>query len=54
MKIFKQLFCKHNYQHYHNLSIPLNDDWPCKVQHVDNCSKCGKEKTVSQVIGARK
>ena len=51
MRLFKQLFCKHTYQHHSNLFMALNDDWPCKVQHVEKCSKCGKEKIVTRVIG---
>lgn len=51
MKFIKQLFCKHNYVHAYNLPLPLNDDWPCVAQHVEKCSKCGKEKVVTRVIG---
>lgn len=54
MKFLKQLFCNHNYQHHRNQFIPLNDDWPCKVQHIEKCSKCAKEITVSRVIGGGK
>lgn len=51
MTFLKHLFCKHTYQHCHNLMIPLNDDWLCKVQHVEKFSKCGKEKIFTKIIG---
>lgn len=54
MNIFKQLFCKHNYVHAYNLSLPLNDSWPCVAQYIEKCSKCAKEITVSKVIGGKK
>lgn len=54
MKLFKQLFCKHEYKFKHNLFVALNDDWPCVAQHIEKCSKCAKEITVSKVIGGNK
>lgn len=51
MRLFKQLFCKHEYVHLCNLSLPLNDSWPCVAQHIEKCYKCAKEITVSKVIG---
>jgi len=54
MTLFKQLFCKHNYQHLHNLMLALNDDWPCRVESVEMCDKCNKERIVSKIVGGRK
>lgn len=54
MNIFKSWFCKHKWKHEYNLSLPLNDDWPCKAQHVEKCVKCDKERVVTKIIGARK
>jgi hypothetical protein len=54
MNIFKSWFCKHKWKHEYNLSLPLNDDWPCNAKHVERCSNCNKERVVTEIIGARK
>jgi len=54
VNIFKSWFCKHEWEHKYNLSLTLNDDWPCNAQHVEKCTKCDKERVVTTITGERK
>lgn len=49
--MFRQLFCKHSFVYKFTEMLPLNDDWPVKVNQVWACSKCGKEKLVTTTVG---